>query len=99
VIFIVAAMSTFSCATAEPPVGRIDLSLEDARLSAAVRTAILNDPELGLRRIAVDAHDGVVTLDGTVPSGAEARRAVAVARAVAGVREVTSSLRADADAR
>lgn len=55
------------CASgAAPPRGTVGVTLEDGRLSAAVRTALLNDPQLGLRKIAVETRLGVVTLTGSV---------------------------------
>ncbi len=76
-----------------PPAGRLGISLEDGRISAAVRTALLNDPELGLRAIAVEVRRGTVALSGVVRSTDEAERAERLVRAVDGVREVQSSLR------
>ena len=55
------------CARGAPaPRGTVGVTLEDGRLSAAVRTALLNDPQLGLRKIAVETRLGVVTLTGSV---------------------------------
>lgn len=85
---------TVGCAGSLPP-PKLDVSLEDARVSAAVHTALLNDPDLGLRGIAIESRRGVVTLAGTVRSPEEAARAVALARAVSGVRDVQSTLTAD----
>jgi hypothetical protein len=82
---------------ASVPVGTVNMSLEDGRISAAVRTALLNERDLGVREIAVESHGGVVTLSGTVRSAEEARRAEALAREVNGVREVKSALRVEPD--
>lgn len=78
---------------AAPPRGTVGVTLEDGRLSAAVRTALLNDPQLGLRKIAVETRLGVVTLAGSVSTQEEAQRAERLAASVAGVREVQSSLK------
>ncbi len=77
------------------PIGTIDVSLEDGRISAAVRTALLNERDLGVREIAVESRRGVVTLSGTVRSADEAQRAETLAREVKGVREVKSALRVE----
>ena len=69
------------------------MTLEDGRLSAAVRTVLLNDPQLGLRKIAVETRLGVVTLTGSVSTQEEVERAQRLAASVAGVREVQSSLK------
>ena len=76
-----------------PPRGTVGVTLEDGRISAAVRTALLNDAQLGLRRIAVEARMGIVTLSGAVRTSDEVQRAVQLARSVVGVREVQSMLR------
>ena len=78
---------------AAPPRGTVGVTLEDGRLSAAVRTALLNDPQLGLRKIAVETRLGVVTLTGSVSTQEEVERAQRLAASVAGVREVQSSLK------
>ena len=72
--------------------GTIGISLDDGRIAAAVRTALLNDRELGVREIAVDVRQGVVSLSGQVRTTDEAQRAATVARGVPGVRDLTSSL-------
>lgn len=73
--------------------GKVGISLEDGRISAAARSALLNDPELGLRAIAVAAQQGVLTLSGAVRSAGEAERALQIVRQVDGVRQVHSELR------
>lgn len=72
--------------------GTVEISLEDGRLAAAVRTALVNDRDLGLRDIAVEVRQGVVSLSGEVRTMEEAQRAATVARGVRGVRDLTSSL-------
>jgi hypothetical protein len=91
---LIVVMWSLGCGATSRPIGRLEISLEDARLSAAVRTALMNDRELGRRRISIDARDGVVILSGTVGSVYEAERAVTLARSCHGVRDVKSSLRA-----
>lgn len=68
--------------------GRID----DGVITTRVRTALLYDPTLATRRLAVVTVDGIVTLAGAVRSAEEAEQAVKLARAVDGVRDVRSQL-------
>jgi len=68
--------------------GRID----DGTLTTRVKTALLYDPDLAVRRLGVVTVDGVVTLSGTVQSPDEAARAERLARNVPGVRAVRSDL-------
>jgi osmotically-inducible protein OsmY len=61
-------------------------------LVARVKTALLNDPIVGRRRIDVYATGGQVRLAGRVATIEERDRAVSLARAVQGVQGVTSDL-------
>jgi hypothetical protein len=69
------------------------LDVEQAQTAARVITALVNDPEIGTRPIDVRVSRGIVRLTGRVRSGAEAARAVEIARQVQGVTRVDSSLR------
>lgn len=80
-----------ACASA-PRVSVSSAQLADAELIARVKTALLNDPVVGLRRIDVLASRDDVRLVGRVASAAERDRAVEIARGVAGVRSVASEL-------
>ena len=92
---LIVALGTLSaCAHgAAPPVGTVGISLDDARVAAAVRSALLADADLGLRAITVDVDRGVVSLSGVVRTEEEIQRAATVAGRAAGVREVKSGLK------
>jgi hypothetical protein len=62
--------------------------LDDARVAFAVRSALVNDSAVGLAVIDITVVDGVVTLEGRMPSEAERLRALEVTRAVQGVRRI-----------
>jgi hypothetical protein len=85
------ALVTAGCGAA--PLSTVDV--QSAQTAAMVTTALVNDPEIGVRPIDVRVTDGVVRLSGRVHSDAEAARAVALARAVPGVLRVDSTLRVD----
>ena len=70
-------------------------TMDDATITARVKTALLNDPEIGAVKIDVATHDGVVTLSGSVPTKRDEARAVDLARRVQGVRDVVSQLRTE----
>jgi hyperosmotically inducible periplasmic protein len=57
-----------------------------------VKTALLNDPQVGGLKIDVDTTQGVVTISGTVKSRAEETRAIELARQTPGVKDVKSTL-------
>ncbi len=67
-------------------------NVDDATITTRVKTALLNDPEVGGLRIDVDTALGVVTLSGIAKSRAEEQKAVAVARRIPGVKDVKSTL-------
>jgi osmotically-inducible protein OsmY len=67
-------------------------TVDDATITARVKTALLNDPQTGGLRIDVDTFKGVVTLSGGVKSAAERDAAVAIARKTPGVVDVKSTL-------
>lgn len=72
--------------------GATPASLGETELIARVKTALLNDTIVGLRRIDVHADGDQIRLTGRVASAAERDRAVQIARAVPGVRGVTPDL-------
>jgi osmotically-inducible protein OsmY len=67
-------------------------TIDDATITTRVKTAMLNDPEVGGLRIDVDTFKGVVTLSGRVKSKNEEAKAVAIARKIGGVTDVKSTL-------
>ncbi len=73
----------------------IDATVRDAAITAAVQTALLNDPGIDGTAIEVRTQAGVVYLAGTVATADEAARAVSLARAVDQVLDVQSSIGVD----
>jgi osmotically-inducible protein OsmY len=67
-------------------------AMDDATITARVKTVLLNDPQVTATKIEVSTAGGVVTLSGTVKSKADETRAIDIARQVTGVREVKSTL-------
>lgn len=67
-------------------------TIHDATITARVKTALLNDPDVGALRIDVSTSLGVVTLTGSVESEADKAKAVDLARTVPGVKNVKSDL-------
>ena len=67
-------------------------TIDDATITTRVKTALLNDPDIGGLRIDVDTFKGVVTLSGAVKTPAERDKAVEIARRIGGVTDVKSTL-------
>ena len=74
-------------------VGTAGSSVGDAALTAKVKAKFLADTSISGLKIDVDTKNDVVTLSGTVPTAAEKRHAVEVARATDGVKSVVDNLK------
>ena len=70
----------------------VDATVDDATITARVKTALLNDPQVGAMKIDVQTTQGVVTLSGIVKSQADASRAIQLAKQAAGANDVKSTL-------
>ncbi len=96
-VALVAALAALAaavgCAAKINPV-----QVEAARTAARIKTALVNDPLVGTRPIAVLVdEEGVVQLSGRVASAQEADHAVELARAVPGVTRVVTRLQVGAE--
>ena len=67
--------------------------LDDATITARVKTALIQAPDVKAHQINVETQNGVVQLSGFVDSEDEARRAVDAADDVPGVKKVESDMR------
>ena len=71
---------------------RAAVVLDDASVTAKVKSALIADPNLKGLSIDVDTSQNVVTLNGTVQTEAARSDAERVAKQVEGVREVKNNL-------
>lgn len=67
-------------------------AVDDAAITAKVKTALLADPEIAGLKINVDTEKGKVTLKGEVKTLALWRKAESLARGVEGVQAVNNQL-------
>ena len=79
--------------TARDAADRTGDAASDATLTTKVKTKFLADTGVSGLKIDVDSKAGVVTLTGTVPTAAEKRRAIEIAKATDGVKSVTDRLK------
>jgi osmotically-inducible protein OsmY len=88
-----ALVSVLGCAPTETrerqPVGEY---VDDSVITAKVKAAILNDPEVSVMEVSVETYDGVVQLSGFVSTRAQANRAIELARGVSGVKSVKDDM-------
>lgn len=68
------------------------VTMDDAALTAKVKTALIENPNTAARRINVTTYSGVVQLSGFVNSSEEKSAAAKVALGVEGVQEVKNDL-------
>jgi hyperosmotically inducible protein len=67
-------------------------TIDDADITARVKTAFINDPVVGAARIDVDTFNRVVTLSGRVKTKEEEAKAIELAKSIRGVVDVKSTL-------
>jgi hyperosmotically inducible periplasmic protein len=72
---------------------RVNQTLDDATVQTRVKTAILNDPQIGGDQIDVASENGVVTLSGVIKAPEHEARATELARKVGGVKDVKTALK------
>ena len=75
--------------TGQGPVSDIDA---DTRIVDELNQRLTVDSELDASGVQAAAHDGVVTLDGSVSTLAGAQRAEGMAMAISGVKQVVNNL-------
>lgn len=78
--------------------GQAGNKVEDAAITAKVKTALVGEPGLQALKIDVDTANGVVTLTGAVDTPQSLDRATQVAQAVDGVKSVDNRLNVKAKA-
>jgi osmotically-inducible protein OsmY len=86
VAVVLAALVTAACGKT------VGETIDDTAITTRVKTAMLNDPDVGGLRIDVDTFKGVVTLSGRVKSQTEKDRAITLARSIDGVTEVKDAM-------
>jgi len=65
--------------------------IDDAGITMRVKARLLDDPTVKGLKIDVDTRDGVVFLTGSVPSDAERKQAIELARTTEGVKAVQAN--------
>jgi osmotically-inducible protein OsmY len=93
-ILLLAAVSVFAvaCAGTETRSSTGEY-IDDSVITAKVKTALLNSPEVSGLSIDVETYRGEVQLSGFVDTKAEREEAGKLAKAVPGVRSVKNDIR------
>jgi len=92
VFLAVALVTAVGCASTSKQEGTGEY-IDDSVITTKVKTAILNEPTLKVAEINVETFKGVVQLSGFVSTQAMMDKAVAVTRAVGGVKSVKNDMR------
>lgn len=79
-------------AEAERQIEKAGVMLDDAAITAKVKTALVIAPELQGLAINVDTSRKIVTLSGTVASDGLRQQAATIAKGIYGVQEVKNNL-------
>lgn len=72
---------------------RVSQYLDDASITAGVKAALLNQPNLSVSDVNVETYKGIVQLSGFVASPDTAAAAAKAARQVRGVKSVKNDIR------
>ena len=92
VVDMISVRESAETGNAPEPSRTIGAVIDDAAITAEVKSRLLDDPQVQGLRIDVDTREGVVYLTGVVRSAAEKKRAVELARETAHVRDVEANL-------
>jgi hyperosmotically inducible periplasmic protein len=100
-IGVVALLGVFGLApitgcASDPTTRSAGRVLDDSVITAKVKAALVDAPEVDALEVNVNTYRGAVQLSGFVDSSAEAQRAADVARSVEGVTSVKNSLQVTA---
>lgn len=92
-VFSVVVTMSFLLISCQAMTGRTaGRNVDDAALTASVNAALVSDKPANFTRIDVDTTNGVVALNGTVPTAEQRARAEELARRVDGVKRVVNNL-------
>lgn len=89
------AFATMAYAADDKPKQSVGEYASDTAVTTKVKAAIVAEKELSALDVAVETNNGVVTLTGTVGTGAQADKAAMVTRGVEGVKQVKNNLKVD----
>ena len=90
---VVDVVDNLTLAAPQAAEGRtIGQTIDDATITAAVKSKLLADTTVGGLKIEVDTKNGVVSLSGPVKSQSEKDTAVRIARETNGVKDVQDNL-------
>lgn len=87
-----AAVAPLAACSSSPTSESTGEYLDSSAVTAKVKTAILEDPQLKVMQIQVETFKGVVQLSGFVDSPETRQRATQVVRTVEGVKGVRNDL-------
>jgi osmotically-inducible protein OsmY len=91
-LLVLPVASAIGCASTRTQEGTGEY-FDDSWITTKVKAAMLNEPSLKSYEIKVETFKGQVPLSGFVSSQEDIRKAVALARAIKGVKDVKNDMR------
>jgi len=92
VVDMLSVRTSAETGNAPEPARSLGEHVDDAVITASVKTRLLDDPQVKGLKIDVDTREGVVFLTGSVRTQAESDRAIEIARATEHVKDVKPNL-------
>ena len=89
----VAAVSAHAASEAAKPPGVFSANTDDAAITARVKAALIQDPQVQSLSINVATEKGVVILSGIVPNAEVGKHVLQLAAQVPGIKKVESQLK------
>ena len=90
--FVIVLLTAFAAHAEDPTKRQTGVYIDDKVVTAKVKTALLNDPEVKGLQVNVETYNGVVQLSGFVDKAEQIPRATEVAKGVEGVKSVKNDL-------
>lgn len=90
--FVILLLTAFVAQAEDPTKRSTGKYIDDKVVSAKVKTALLQDPEVKALQVKVETYNGVVQLSGFVDKPEQIHRAAEVAKGVEGVKSVKNDL-------
>ena len=92
VLIVMLGLGAGCRSTTGSPLGQ---NIDDTTITSKVKTKLTGEKASNLTRVSVTTANGVVSLTGIVPTGADRARAEEITRSVSGVQQVQNNLQTE----
>ncbi len=91
-VFVAACDNRGQTTTGSGPAAAVGATIDDSIITTKVKSGLLADPQVKGLQASVETHKGAVTLSGSAETQSQISRAVEIARAVDGVKDVENKM-------